>query len=270
MTEEQRAEAMRHLHWLPSETYKLPASNSALALPSGYHAVLGEDARRFITLSGEPSDPATEAVILSPKFDDEIIFESANEGYVSLDDWKDIDPTVMIDSIRRNTEEANKTRVQQGIEEVHVVGWLQEPTLDRQTSTVYWAIEGATNSGHIVNSIALRLGRNGYERLNWVTDKARYAPIGGQLDLMLRAHSFEPGARYSDHLPGDKTAAYTIAGLVAAVAGAKVIKAVAGVGLLVLFKKLSVLIFGAFAAALYKLKALFRRDPGSGAPRSST
>jgi uncharacterized membrane-anchored protein len=133
--------------------------------------------------------------------------------------------------------------------------------LDRQTSTVYWAIEGSTDQGRIANSIALRLGRNGYERLNWIADRTSYVPLAGQLDVMLRAHSFDPGYRYSDHKPDDKTALYGIAGLVAAVAGAKALKVATGVGLFVLLKKFGVVLFGAIAVALYKLKNLFRRNP---------
>jgi uncharacterized membrane-anchored protein len=86
---------------------------------------------------------------------------------------------------------------------------------------------------------------------------------------MLRAHSFNAGSRYSDYVPGDKTAAYTIAGLVATVAGAKVIKAVAGVSLLLLLKKFGIFVVAAFAAVLSKLKNLFRSKSGAGSRPSS-
>jgi uncharacterized membrane-anchored protein len=142
MTEQQRVEAIRRLHWFPAATYKLPISKSTLALPDGYQVLLGEDARRMITLSGDPADSSVEAIVFSPHFDDEIIFQSINDGYVPLDDWSDVNPDTMINSIRDNTEEANQYRKRQGIRQIHVVGWLQEPTLDRQASTVYWAIEG--------------------------------------------------------------------------------------------------------------------------------
>ena len=67
---------------------------------------------------------------------------------------------------------------------------------------------------------------------------------------MLRAHSFDPGVRYSDHISGDKLAGYGIASLVAVVAGAKVAKA-AGLGaLIVLLKKFAVVIVAA-AAGLF-------------------
>jgi hypothetical protein len=92
LTDQERADAILHLHWVDAGTYKLPASNAALALPHGYRMVLGEDARRLVILSGNPSGTGVEAVVVSPNFEDEIVFQSVNEGYVSLEDWSDIDP----------------------------------------------------------------------------------------------------------------------------------------------------------------------------------
>src|SRR6266446_5681931 len=83
LTDQQRTDAIIHLNWLHAGTYKLPASNSTIALP---------------------------------------------EGYVAVDDWADVDPVKMLDAIRENTEEANAERRQQGVGEMHVVGWLQRPT----------------------------------------------------------------------------------------------------------------------------------------------
>jgi uncharacterized membrane-anchored protein len=180
LTDEQRTDAIIHLNWLQPGTYKLPASHSTIALPEAYMMVRGEDARQLLTLAAE-ADDAAEAVVMSPHFKDEIVFENTSEGYVAVDDWADVDPVKMLDAIRENTEEANAERRRQGVGEMHVVGWLQRPTLDRNTATVYWALEGAGPDNHVVNSIALRLGRDGYERVNWIVDKADYQPVGGQL-----------------------------------------------------------------------------------------
>jgi uncharacterized membrane-anchored protein len=261
LTDQQRTDAMVHLNWLQAGTYKLSPSSSTIALPEGYMMVRGEDAKRLLTLAAEPDD-AVEAVVMSRN--DEIVFENTSEGYVAVDDWADVDPVKMLDAIRENTEEGNAERRRQGFGEMHVVGWLQRPTLDRNTATVYWALEGAAPDHHVVNSIALRLGRDGYERLNWIVDKADYQPVGGQLDVMLRAHSFDQGHRYADHTSGDKVAMYTIAGLVAAVAGAKVAKVAGGIALLVLLKKFGIILFAfaaaAVAAVVSRVKRLFRRN----------
>lgn len=54
--------------------------------------VAGEDARRLEILAGNSDVTGVEAVVVSANFDDEIVFQSVNEDYVSLDDWGDIDP----------------------------------------------------------------------------------------------------------------------------------------------------------------------------------
>jgi hypothetical protein len=45
-----------------------------------------------------------------------------SEGYVSVDDWADVDPVKMLDTIRENTEEANAERRRQGFGEMHRSG----------------------------------------------------------------------------------------------------------------------------------------------------
>lgn len=260
MTQEQRREAIRQLHWQRSGRVKLPISHSTLALPQGYLLVVGEDAQRLMALTGNRHVGNVEAVAFKPDTNDEIVFQSINEGYVRLNDWQDIDPASMMRSIRKNTEETNQWRRQQGFSELTVVGWVRKPTLNRATMTAFWATEDIEGgSDHVVNSTAVRLGRNGYEQVSWLADKTRYVPTGGQLALMLRAQSFDPGFRYIDHQPGDRIAAYTIAGLVAAVAGAKVLKVTAGIGLLLLLKKFAVLLLAVAAGVLYKVKNFFRR-----------
>jgi uncharacterized membrane-anchored protein len=145
------------------------------------------------------------------------------------------------------------------VAELHLKGWLQPPTLDRATATVYWALDATEGDLPTVNSVALRLGRNGVERFNWITPKDEYVAIGGQLDTMLRAHSFAPGTAYADHVSTDKTAEYGIAALVATVLGAKAIKAgVAAGGLAVLGKFFAPLLAG-IGAVFYKIFRPFRR-----------
>jgi len=108
----------------------------------------------------------------------------------------------------------------------------------------------------LVNSIALRLGRKGYERLNWVTEKSSYVPFGGELDVMLRAHSFETGYKYADFVEGDKIATYGIAGLIAATLGTKILKAT---GLILLFKKFGVYIVAGLSALFFKFRDKMKR-----------
>ena len=76
----------------------------------------------------------------------------------------------------------------------------------------------------IVNSVAIKLGRHGYEKFTWVTAKETYVAKGGMLDRIVAAQSFNQGARYQDYVTGDKLAGYGIAALVGTVAGATLVK----------------------------------------------
>lgn len=257
MTQQERNEAFMGLDWKEEGTYKLPNSNSTLIVPNDRIALIGKDSERAGILMGESSNDAIEALTYKVNLDDLVIFENYSEGYVAIDDWEEVNPSELLASIRENTEKGNAERVRQGFEEVHVVGWMQEPTLDRKTNTVYMAIEGSSESGSIVNSVALRLGRKGYEKIIWVTDKDAYIPYGGELEVMLLAHSFDPGFQYKDYIPGDKVAGYGIAALVAATAGGKILKAT---GLFVLFKKAGGFIIAAIAALFYKFKSFLKRN----------
>jgi uncharacterized membrane-anchored protein len=237
LTDEQRTAEFNNMHWVSDTTQKLSDSNSTIVLPPGYMMVVGAEAERFVFLANGVHESTTEAAVVNTGNYDSVIFEFIDDGYVTSDDWNEVDAVSMLDSIKQSTADANTDRRKQGIEELTVIGWLQEPTLDRQTNTVFWAIEGAgAESGPVVNAIALRLGRFGYERLNWITSPEQYKSAGTDLDVMLRAHSFDPGARYVDYVSGDKVAGYGIASLVAAVAGAKLAKA-AGVGAILLLLK---------------------------------
>jgi uncharacterized membrane-anchored protein len=259
-SQEDRIKAIRALGWAGAGNYPLSASHSVLAIPQGYQVLVGEDARKFVTLSGDPRDDSVEALVVNLKSSDAVFFQTYGEGHVSLDDWSDVDAAEMLSQIRSGTEEANKERRQQGVSTLQVIGWLQQPTLQRDSSTVYWALEGSDGQEAFVNSVALRRGREGYEELIWVTAKDTYVAAGGDLAAMLKAHSFDQGHRYGDFVAGDKVATYGIAGLVAAVAGAKVLK-VAGLGvLLVLLKKFGVVIIAVIGGLIYKLRRGFRKS----------
>lgn len=258
-SEEAIVREMAGYDWKEPGKYKLNKSKSTLVIPEGYSGFVGQDAIKYQKLIDYQHDPSIEAVVFTEDFEGTVVFSCYNEGYVSLSDWGSVDSSQLLKGIIENTEKANVERRKKGASPLHVTGWVQEPTLDKHTNTVFWAIEGyAENDGiPIINSVAIRLGRKGFERVNWITDKERYTPFGGELDIMLRSHSFDPGYRYSDFSKGDKIASYGIASLVAATVGGKVVKAG---GFLVVFKKLWGVIAAGIGALFYKLKNLFRRN----------
>jgi uncharacterized membrane-anchored protein len=266
LTADEDVAALKQLPWARTAgIYILPISGSKLALPQGDIAVFGAHAQRANELLGNPIERSElEGLVVSDTDRDQIqivTFETYSTGYIGLDDWTQLDPAALLDAIRRSTEAENQQRREQGTSEVHVRGWLQPPTLDRNTATVYWAM-AADEDGMAtvtVNAVALRLGRSGYERLIWIGTQGQYQATGNQLDTMLRAHSFAPGSAYADHISTDKMAGYGVAALVGTVLGAKAVKAAAAGGGLAALGKLFPILAAVVAGAFYKLTAWLRR-----------
>lgn len=258
MTAEAVEQVIESLDWRGTGTYKLPSSNASLSVPAEHLVLIGKDAEKLSNLIGNTSDASLEAITVDDSFRNTVYFFNHDEGYVSLDDWEKINPEQLLSSIRENTEKGNKERRKKGIGEIHILGWIQEPALDKHTHTVYWSIEQEEDGEdeNSFNSVALRLGRRGFESVVWVGDVSDYKSFGGELDVMLRAHSFEPGYRYSDHTVGDKVAGYGIASLVAATVGAKIIKAG---GLAIMFKKIGGFLIAGVSAVFYKMRKGFGR-----------
>ena len=202
-------------------------------------------------------DPASNAIVY---------YEKLGDGYVRIDDWDEVDADAMLKSISDNTEADNVKRRSAGISPLHVIGWMERPRLDRTTKTVRWAIEAMDErEGATLNSVALILGRDGFEKLTWIGPKSAM-----NSDLLRTAQvsfSFPTGGRYSDHQPGDKLAEYGIAGLVAAVLGAKVATKLGLLAVLTVFaKKIGVLIVVPFALFFGWIKRRFSRKPPSPPP----
>jgi uncharacterized membrane-anchored protein len=249
LTEEQRITEIKAMHWIKQGLVTLPDSKGSVALPSGYAAVVGPEAQRLSFLMDALSDDHVEAIVVNASNSDEVVFNYFNDGFVNADDWGKVDAEAMLNSIKESTDQANLGRQKQKLDSIITDGWLQAPKFNPASNTAFWALSAHINSTRLVNAIALRLGRYGYEKLNWITNSERYKPAGGDLEAILGAHSFAPGASYTDHLEGDKLAGYGIASLVAVVAGAKIAKVIGAGALILLAKKFGVVALAALAGA---------------------
>jgi uncharacterized membrane-anchored protein len=226
-TEEELQAAYDRLNWQTGfGQYKLPNSHATIQLRSGQAILLGADAERYSWLSSGTEFPDTEAVLTydSSNASAEVYYEWRDEGYVTDSDWAEVDADQLLQDYRDGTEAANDERVSNGLEPMHVAGWLEPPHYDKSTHTVTYAIELKDKDGSWANAFALRLGRAGYTEFTWVGSIGLFQGAGGRpalLNQALAGHGFEEGYRYADYQDGDKVAAYGIAGLVAAAMGAK-------------------------------------------------
>ena len=203
-----------------SGSYVLAKSNSSLQLPEGLTLLRGEAAERFVFLSQGTEFPETEAIVVDFEIRAVVYFAYFDEGYVRLDDWEELDPDELLEAIIDATEESNIDRLLHGLAEVHVKGWLVEPTLDRPNNSAFWAIESVVSGEPIVNTASLKLGRKGYEKIEWVGTLSQYFGSDDLMEAMLDGYTYDPGYRYADYSIGDNLAGIGIAALVAVTAGA--------------------------------------------------
>ena len=226
-TDEELQQAFDRLGWRTKpDGYELSDAHSLIRLRSGQALLLGKDAERYRWLNDGTEPPETAAVLAydSPSSTSMVYIPWYDEGYISDADWSAVDADQLLEEYRRGTEAANDDRIDNGMEPMHVVGWLEKPHYDRSTNTVTYAIELKDKDDSWGNAFALRLGRFGYAEFMWVGSIGLLQSTGGRPGLLneaLAAHSFYDGYNYSEFREGDDVAAYGIAGLVAAAVGAK-------------------------------------------------
>jgi len=81
-------------------------------------------------------------------------------------------------TITKRPSRPNSVRVKNGFAEMHLSGWLKEPTLDREQQHGLLGVRPGRGQKKIVNTKALRLGRDGFELMTWVGDAANYKASG--------------------------------------------------------------------------------------------
>ncbi|KAF3361526.1 Uncharacterized protein PHSC3_001901 [Chlamydiales bacterium STE3] len=256
-------EACEEMDWFFEGRQKLPFSHSLITVPDGHVLLVGKQAQQFRSLMDAMEvDDAVEGILFAQNepYDSVIIKSYHEEGYISCKDWKEIDANALMATICSDTEECNKQRrLRENEEQIEIVRWLKEPTRDDKTYTIHWAIEAKQGNEQIVNSVALKLSRYGYELFVWVTSKEHYTSSGGELEIALKAHHFSPGNRYEDYTYGDKIATYGIAGLVIKITGAKVATFHSLSWTLVSVKIIFSVIFALSLWGLYSLCNFFRK-----------
>ena len=218
----ERVDTDKALKWRDGETLRLPISGAALTAPAPVRQLAGADAARVWTaVSGGPAPAGVEALLFDPRTGEMVIFQNLGRGYVQFDDWGTLDPDAILRSVAEVTEAGNIGRRRVGLPGVHIVGWVEPPTLDRSTNSVRWAIQASSDLGHpVTSSMALVFGRGGFEKLIW-GGNSMSASRRKLLEIAQSSFSFPLGRRYTDHQVGDKLSKYGVAATLAAILSMK-------------------------------------------------
>lgn len=251
-SQEAYAAEVKKLHWKKGPgNYDLGGSHARISLPSGIEIVTGADAERMAFLLNGLELPETVAIAQSRTSDAIVYIDYYDEGFVTDEDWSDIDPDAMLRDISDATEAANAERRRSGMAPMHTVGWLVPPSYDPDKKVARWAIELEENGEHFANIQVIKLGRHGYHQTTWAGPVRGVDGTPRFLQTMIDSHSCDEGYRYADYVEGDKLAGFGIGALVTATAigskpGKGLIAAIFGGGIL-LAKKAWFVIVGCSA-----------------------
>jgi len=181
----------------------------------------------------------------------------SDEGHIDDDDADDIDYDDLLEEMKKDVEEANKVRVQEGYPKFHLIGWATKPFYDSEHKKLHWAKELKFDSteGNTLNYNIRVLGRSGMLMLNAIGNMKQFHAINKDIDKVISSVEFADGHKYSEFNPDvDKVAAYGIGALVAG----KVLAKVGFFALIAKFGKLIILgIISLFAVLRKKIFGLF-------------
>ena len=113
---------LRALDWKFDGTHKLPQSQSSIALPKDYMMLAADDAKKEIELVegfyDKDRDSNVDAVVYDGTEASRIVFNYVDSGYVTSDDWKEVDPRAFLNSMSEGAKEDNARRKELGIPQV--------------------------------------------------------------------------------------------------------------------------------------------------------
>lgn len=153
-----------------------------------------------------------------------IVFEYYSTGYIRDDEKDRIDSDAILESIKKGTEEANKTRREKGFAPLNVIGWYEKPHYDVQSHNLVWTLLAESEGHQIVNYNVRLLGRHGYMSAILVTVPSALDSDRQEIENIIANFSYKKGKRYAEFVQGDKVAKYGLTALIAGGAGAAAVK----------------------------------------------
>ena len=156
-----------------------------------------------------------------------ITIDQTAEGFVKDEDAKNWNADELLQSLKDGTEAANQERLDQGMQALDVIGWIQTPKYDASAHRLAWSMKAvhrgaAPDDPGVVNFNTYALGRDGYFELNLLTNEKSVEADKAAALKLVSAVEYKAGKKYSDFVEGtDHVAEYGLAALVAGVAAKK-------------------------------------------------
>ena len=215
-----KTEKFYNLNWNNLDNPKnhdaeIPTSNATVnIIDREIYLTDKNDINELSLLLFDDEDHINHMVIIENKsYDYSIYIEFLKEGYISLEDWKNVDSNTLLKDMKTNMRE-----------DIKDIKWVFDPKIyDNKHVTYSYEILWA--DGHkSLETKSLALGRKGYLDIAFVkkvkedTNFQDYADAAVEFANTVK---FNEGYKHTDYKSGDKVAAVGIGGLVAGTLGVK-------------------------------------------------
>ena len=148
-----------------------------------------------------------------------------DEGYIKLDDWKDVNPKAFMDDMISTQNSFKEDSIKNNTSYVTNIEWIFEPTLNDEKKVVSYSYKVTWDDGNVnMESKNLKLGKKGYllsQYVSQVDENTNFKETAEYAKNFAEYISFDENFRHADYKKGDKVAAVGIGGLVAGTLGVK-------------------------------------------------
>jgi len=225
-------------------TIKIPGTNVNINIYDNESYLLGEDIEQYNYWTFGRSNPEPAIKIFADGYS-YLIPKPANEGYIKIDDWSDVNPEELIQGLR----DANK-KVSDDLSYAKEIQWIYKPSLDKEKNLVNYSYKVVWNDNNVsMETVNIILGRKGFVEQTFIFSDLSDTQANAKFAKIASSDAtYDEGSTYNNYKSGDKIAAVGIGALVATTLGVKALKggAAAG-GILLLVKKLWWLILAPLA-----------------------
>lgn len=252
------------LNWLnydnPKDGYiEYNKSNSKFYIIESEIYLKGEDANQYCWWSFGKDCIEADFLIIGDSYT--IYLSYYDDGFVKIDDWKDVDTKQWLKEMRETAKNNAEIFKKDGLNYVNNINWIFEPSLEEENKIVTYSKEVIWNDNlTTMEANALALGRKGYVDAVFVftiTDESNlenFATIGKEF---AEAIEFNENFKHSDYKSGDKVAAVGIGSLVAGTLG---VKALAKAGAFAKFLAIAAKFWWVILAGLVALGGVFGKN----------
>ena len=212
-------------------------NNAEIDVPAGMVFVQRAQAQEMMKKGGNSTESVV-GIVLAEGKDWGIVLEYEDVGYIDDDDADKLDAGELLKSYKEGTAQQNTVRRQNGVAELFVDGWSENPKYEKAKHHLVWGLNAHSNEGPVVNFTTRVLSRGGFLSINLIDSADKIAASKVETANVLSAARFKQGFRYEDHKSEDKSSGMGLRALV--LGGAGVAIATKGgflIKLILIFKK---------------------------------